>query len=177
MSWHCKHCAGDVNTTEIPAVLGTLTSPMVIVDPQVCEWTLRQGNYLSQGHGQGHECSDFETAKERCLALSDCAAIATQSNVCGGQYRLTHCGSSCTFNYYGSWSSYNLNAYSVDRSSCESEADQIPYIETPMDSGNDVDGTTGPHAVFEFFTPVRASFKLQVGPNCHSCNPSRLHIP
>merc|ERR1712096_594085 len=40
---------------------------------------------------------------------------ATQSNVCGGKYRVSH-GSAATLKHYSNWQAYNLGAYTLDRS-------------------------------------------------------------
>ena len=57
------------------------------------EWTEKDGYYVSEGHGDGTECyDDLNNAKLKCIEAGDCHAIATQSNICGGQYRVTHGG-------------------------------------------------------------------------------------
>ena len=81
-------------------------------------WSSRlNGKYIKEQHGATNECYSFEEAKEKCEAASDCHGIATQSNVCGGQYRVSH-GSTATLLHYNDWASYNLWAYTLDRS-CE----------------------------------------------------------
>eukprot|EP01050_Picozoa_sp_SAG11_P012913 SAG11_NODE_1469_length_4850_cov_2.659651_4_plen_372_part_00 len=77
------------------------------------EWTLQQGYYVIEGHTDTSECYPLEEAKLMCLAASDCHAIATQSNVCSGQYRVTHGGPTLT--YYNDWATYDLHAYSLSR--------------------------------------------------------------
>eukprot|EP01050_Picozoa_sp_SAG11_P015600 SAG11_NODE_2041_length_3888_cov_5.234099_2_plen_447_part_00 len=77
------------------------------------EWMLQQGYYVIEGHTDTSECYALEEAKLMCLAASDCHAIATQSNVCSGQYRVTHGGPTLT--YYNDWATYDLHAYSVTR--------------------------------------------------------------
>ena len=65
-----------------------------------------------EGHDTTNECySTLEEAKEMCLAAPDCYAIATQSNTCGGQFRVSHGGP--TFNYYSNWEKYNLRAWEL----------------------------------------------------------------
>ena len=88
------------------------------VGPDVCKiifissgcWEQRNGYYVQEGHGQVNECYDtLETAKRFCLSAGDCKAIATQSNICSGKYRVTH--GDPTFISYGAWKQYNLKAY------------------------------------------------------------------
>lgn len=59
-------------------------------------WSDRlNGKYIQEQHGQTNECYDFQTAKQKCEESVDCHGIATQSNTCGGKYRVTH-GSTAT---------------------------------------------------------------------------------
>ena len=68
------------------------------------------GRYVQEGHGQVNECySTLEEAKSKCIAAGDCKAIATQSNVCGGKFRVTHGGP--TFVKYENWKQYDLKAW------------------------------------------------------------------
>ena len=55
------------------------------------------------GSAYDGECYDLEQAIETCIASPDCRAISSQSNVCGGQYRVTHGGPTLTF--YPDWAS------------------------------------------------------------------------
>ena len=65
---------------------------------------------MQEGHGQINECyTTLEEAKAKCLAAGDCKAIATQSNVCSGEFRVTHGGP--TFIAYANWKHYALKAY------------------------------------------------------------------
>ena len=86
-------------------------------------WSSRlNGKYIQEQHGKNtNECYDFNTAKAKCEAANDCHGIATQSNVCSGKYRVTH-GSTATLKTYSDWASYNLWAYTLDRS-CLSTGD------------------------------------------------------
>ena len=73
-------------------------------------WKQRKGDYVIEGHGQENECyATIEEAKAKCLAAGDCRAIATQNNVCGGKFRVTHCGP--TFIAYENWQPYSIIAY------------------------------------------------------------------
>ena len=73
-------------------------------------WTQKDGYYVLEGHGDATECyGDLDTAKSKCMAAQDCNAIASQSNVCGGQYRVTHGGP--TFEYYSNWNPINLRSW------------------------------------------------------------------
>ncbi len=64
-------------------------------------WSGRlNGMYIKEGHGNGNECYDFQTAINKCEAAIDCHGIATQSNVCGGKYRVSH-GAGAALLYYG----------------------------------------------------------------------------
>jgi len=78
-------------------------------------WQQRDGYYVGEQHGATNECySTLKTAMDKCDASSDCHAIATQSNVCGGQYRVSHGGP--TLHFYSAWKSYNLRAWVVNKS-------------------------------------------------------------
>ena len=73
-------------------------------------WEQRNGYYVLQGHGQVNECYEtLETAKRFCLSAGDCKAIATQSNVCSGKYRVTH--GDPTFISSPVWKQINIKAY------------------------------------------------------------------
>merc|ERR1719510_1408404 len=73
-----------------------------------CTWKLKNGYYVLQQHGKTNECYSETVAKQKCQAARDCKAIATQSNVCGGEWRVTHGGP--TFTYYRHWRHYRLKA-------------------------------------------------------------------
>jgi len=78
-------------------------------------WSSRKnGYYIKEQHGKTNECYDFNTAKSKCEATPDCHGIATQKNVCGGKYRVTH-GATATLVYYANWKAYNLWAYTLKR--------------------------------------------------------------
>jgi len=73
-------------------------------------WSLKNGYYVTNGHGQTDECYEtFDEAKLKCLAAGDCKAIATQSNVCSGKFRVSH--GIPAFRYWSHWKSLNLKAY------------------------------------------------------------------
>ena len=73
-------------------------------------WEQKDGYYVEEGHTQTSECYvTLDEAKSICLAAGDCKAVATQSNVCSGQYRVTHGGP--TFIYLATWASWNLRSY------------------------------------------------------------------
>ena len=56
------------------------------------------------------ECYDtWQLAKVNCMAVQDCHAITTQSNVCGGKYRVSHGGP--TLIYYSDGGSFNLRSW------------------------------------------------------------------
>ena len=58
-----------------------------------CNWIQKDGYFVREGHLATDECYDtLQEAKENCIASKDCHAIATQSNVCGGKYRVSHGG-------------------------------------------------------------------------------------
>jgi hypothetical protein len=83
-----------------------------------CQWTKVEDHYVLEGHmGSAYdgECYDFEQAIETCIASPDCRAISSQSNVCGGRYRVTHGGPTLTF-YPDAHVSYT-----VDRSTCPAD--------------------------------------------------------
>jgi len=79
-------------------------------------WSGRlHGKYINEQQGANDECFDFDTAKQKCEEATDCHGIATQSNVCSGKYRVTH-GSTATLVAFRNWASFNLWAYTLDRS-------------------------------------------------------------
>ena len=80
-------------------------------------WSSRlEGKYIQEQHfTNSGECYGFEQAKAMCEKASDCYGIATQSNFCGGLYRVTH-GTQATLIDYANWRSYNIWAYTLDRS-------------------------------------------------------------
>jgi len=73
-------------------------------------WSLMNGYYVTNGHGQTDECYEtFTEAKLKCLAAGDCRAIATQSNICSGKFRVTH--GIPAFRFWSHWKSLNLKTY------------------------------------------------------------------
>ena len=73
-------------------------------------WVQHDGYYVDEVHGTASECySTQEEAKTKCKTFLDCNAIATQNDVCGGQFRVTHGG--LTFIYLEDWKSSNLSAW------------------------------------------------------------------
>ena len=68
------------------------------------------GRYVKEGHGQVNECyPTLEEAQTKCIEAGDCKAVATQSNVCAGMFRVTHGGP--TLVNYDNWQQFNLKAY------------------------------------------------------------------
>ena len=58
-----------------------------------CTWIQKDGYFVEEGHTKADECyNTLKEAKEKCIASQDCHAIATQTNVCGGKYRVSHGG-------------------------------------------------------------------------------------
>lgn len=56
-------------------------------------WIEKRGVYVKEGQGQSKNCArDLDSAKRQCERAPDCMAVASQSNVCGGKYRVTHGG-------------------------------------------------------------------------------------
>jgi len=81
-------------------------------------WSKRlNGKYIREQHGKTNECYSFATAKKKCVAAKNCHGIATQSNVCGGKYRVSH-GAKATLKHYHAWKKYHLWAYTLN-SSCQ----------------------------------------------------------
>jgi len=78
-------------------------------------WSAKKdGWYVEEQHGQSNECyTTIEEAKNRCQEAPDCRAIATQSNVCDGKYRVTHGGP--TFIYDHRWRTYNMWSFELYR--------------------------------------------------------------
>ena len=79
---------------------------------------------MVQQNGHKDECyeaineaahTSFSIAKTKCMEAADCHGIASQSDVCGGQYRVSH-GKNATIKYSADLASYNPSAYSLDRS-------------------------------------------------------------
>ena len=65
---------------------------------------------MTNGHGQTDECYEtFTEAKLKCLAAGDCKAIATQSNICSGKFRVTH--GIPAFRFFSGWKPLNLKTY------------------------------------------------------------------
>lgn len=85
----------------------------------VC-WVQKDGYYVNEGWALAryvlrYTCKPtLEEAKIACHASRNCHAIATQSNVCGGRYRVTHGGP--TFLKWGNWAYYNLRSWQLDES-------------------------------------------------------------
>ena len=68
---------------------------------------------MREGHLTTDECYDtLQEAKENCIASKDCHAIATQRNVCGGKYRVSHGGP--TFVFWPTWESLNLRSWEYE---------------------------------------------------------------
>jgi len=80
---------------------------------QAACWTQKDGYYIKEGHGvNGQATGCYPTlheAKVRCAALPDCHGVTTQSNMCVGQYRVSHGGP--TFEFWPQWKKYNLRSY------------------------------------------------------------------
>ena len=75
-----------------------------------CKWTQKDGYYVEEGQGTTGECyGTLEDAKDICMSFKDCHAVATQSNICSGKYRVSHGGP--TFSYYSDWNTLNLRAW------------------------------------------------------------------
>jgi len=73
-------------------------------------WEQRNGTYVKEGHGQENECyATFEEATAKCVAAGDCKAIATQNDICGGKFRITH--GDPTFIKFENWKPYAMIAY------------------------------------------------------------------
>jgi len=107
-------------------------------------WSLKNGFYVTNGHGQTDECYEtFTEAKLKCLAAGDCKAIATQSNICSGKFRVTH--GIPAFKWWSNWKSLNLKAYEYtcptdeqwtsETGVCVDSTGNDPqrYIEDPID--------------------------------------------
>ena len=74
------------------------------------DWIQTDGYAVSEGHGTTNECyATLEEAKSICLAASDCHAIASQNDTCGGEFRVSHGGP--TLNYISTWKSLNIRAW------------------------------------------------------------------
>ena len=75
-----------------------------------CTWIQKDGYYVEEGHTTVDECYDtLQEAKEKCIDSQDCHAIATQNNVCGGKYRVSHGGP--TWGYSENWVQHQLRAW------------------------------------------------------------------
>merc|ERR1739848_175608 len=69
----------------------------------------RCGVYVQEQHGQTNECySTLAEAASKCLAAGDCGAVATQSNVGGGCYRVTHGGPTLSLPHAHNCANYNM---------------------------------------------------------------------
>ena len=74
------------------------------------------GYYIREQHGNTNECyDDVNTAKTKCMEATDCHGIASQTNVGGGCYRVSH-GTTATLAYYSAWTRINMWAYTLNRS-------------------------------------------------------------
>ena len=93
-------------------------------DSSVC-WQVHQGYYIKEGHFSGN-CYPLEEAKAACEAASDCHGIATQSNYCRGQWRVSH-GATATLIFY-SIHHFQKSAYTLDRSCLESPPKEGMFI-------------------------------------------------
>ena len=84
---------------------------MFIIDADTSDcWKQRNGYFVQEGHEQVNECyPTLVEAQSNCIPADDCKAIATQSNVCAGKFRVTHGGPTFVWNEY--WQPYNLKAY------------------------------------------------------------------
>ena len=84
---------------------------MFIIDADTSDcWKQRNGYFVQEGHEQINECyPTLVEAQSNCIAADDCKAIATQSNVCAGKFRVTHGGP--TYVSYRYWQYYDLKAY------------------------------------------------------------------
>ena len=75
-----------------------------------CTWIQKDGYYVEEGHTTVDECYDtLQEAKEKCIDSQDCHAIATQNNVCGGKYRVSHGGP--TWGYSENWVNHQIRAW------------------------------------------------------------------
>ena len=94
-------------------------------------WSGRlDGRYVQEGHFAAFktdpDCYDLQTAKRKCEEAADCGAIATQSTICGGKYRVTHGGP--TLKTYSNWQRANMWAYTVDKN-CNTQA---AFADSPL---------------------------------------------
>ena len=64
--------------------------------------------------------ADKDTAMMTCEATPGCGGIATQSNVCGGKYRINIVEGTEDWKYWPDWElpAWQLWAYDLDRSCC-----------------------------------------------------------
>ena len=82
-----------------------------------CNWIQKDGYFVREGHLATDECYDtLQEAKENCIASKDCHAIATQRNVCGGKYRVSHGGPSfVAASAIGiDWTTLNMRAWEYE---------------------------------------------------------------
>jgi len=65
--------------------------------------------------------ADKDTAMMTCEAAPGCGGIATQSNVCGGKYRINIVEGTEDWKYWPDWElpAWQLWAYDLDRSCCD----------------------------------------------------------
>jgi len=95
-------------------------------------WSQRDGYYVQEGHGTDSECyPTLDGAKAACIEAGDCGAIATQSNICNGQYRVSHGGP--TLILYAQWEYYELRSWELIPTDCDTQrymtADRIYFFE------------------------------------------------
>merc|ERR1712232_1371849 len=87
----------------------------------VC-WVVKRGYFVREGHSlrAGGCKATLEEAKTACLASSNCRAITTQSNICGGKYRVINGGP--TFKFFKKWKRYKLRSWKLDPTCTETNA-------------------------------------------------------
>lgn len=93
---------------------------------QAC-WSKRiDGDYVLEQQGATNECYSFDVARQHCEAAMDCFAVATQSNICGGLYRVTYGGP--TLKPYADWKTLKLGSYKLDRACIRAAAPRRRYL-------------------------------------------------
>merc|ERR1719285_1318724 len=82
--------------------------------PKCHTWNQRDGYYVQEGHGVETDCYPaLDEAKTACLNTNgDCFAIATQSNWCEGQYRVTQGGPTFS-DFFDDWETYGLRSWEL----------------------------------------------------------------
>merc|ERR1719285_1424039 len=75
----------------------------------------------------------LEEAEQACIEAGDCGAIATQSNVCNGQYRVSHGGP--TFSaFFAQWETYALRSWESTPTECDTTAPVLTLAgQSPME--------------------------------------------